>query len=136
MILATSFIKAPLVAALQVLPMEQEAPNRATRLRLKQLLTVRAAGNQQVLGRLVDISLTGMMLISGEALPVDQEYLLEIRPPDNQEAAALTLTAVSVWCRNNPNNLSHYGIGFRFSNTTADTVTLLEKLMQNPGIAH
>lgn len=116
--------------------MEQESPPRATRLRLQQFLTVHDAGNQNMLGRLVDLSLTGMMLITSQALPVDQEFLLEIRPPADHEATGLTLKAVSVWCRNNPNNLSHYGVGFRFSNITADTATLLEKLMQAPGIVH
>lgn len=116
--------------------MEQEATPRAARLRLQQFLTVHDASNQQMLGRLVDLSLTGMMLITKQSLPVDQEFLLEIRPPANHEVAGLTLKAVSVWCRNNPNNLAHYGVGFRFSNTTADTVTLLEKLMQEPGIVH
>lgn len=115
--------------------MEQEH-SRATRLRLQQFLTVHDAGNHQLVGRLVDLSITGMMLISNQSLPVEQEYRLEIRVPANHEVTGLTLQAVSVWCRNNPNNLSHFGVGFRFRNITADTVSLLEKLMHAPGFMH
>jgi hypothetical protein len=61
---------------------------------------------------------------------------VEIRIPEAHALPSLKLTAESVWCRNNPNNPSHFGVGFRFSNITGDTVSLLEQLMQQPGIVH
>lgn len=115
--------------------MNPESTLRSPRIRPQKLLTVYDASSQQILGRLVDISLTGLMLITSEPLAVNQEFQLEIRPPNDHEAVALRLGATSAWCRNNPNNLSHYGVGFQFSNITADTVTLLEKLMEEPSIA-
>jgi hypothetical protein len=111
-------------------------PARATRLRLQHFLQVHDTSNQQLLGRLVDLSLTGMMLISTQALPPEQEYSVEIRTTPDHPVPSLRLQAVSVWCRNNPNNLSHFGIGFRFSGVTTEMRTHLERLMQQPGVAH
>ena len=116
--------------------MNQPPPARATRLRLQQFLPVHDLGDQQLLGRVVDLSITGMMLISTRELPVGREFSVEIRTPDNLQVPALQLVAESVWCRNNPNNPMHFGVGFRFSNITADTLSLLERLMEQPGIAH
>lgn len=117
-------------------PMDQTPPVRAARLRLQQFLPVHDLDNQQLLGRVVDLSMSGMMLIATRELPVGQEFSVEIRTPESLQVPALHLVAESVWCRNNPNNPSHFGVGFRFSNITADTLSLLERLMQQPGIVH
>jgi c-di-GMP-binding flagellar brake protein YcgR len=116
--------------------MDQSPPTRATRLRLQQFLQVHDTDDQQMLGRLVDLSATGMMLIASRELPVGHAFAVEIRAPETLEIPPLRLVAESVWCRNNPNNPSHFGVGFRFSNITADSVSLLEKLLQQPGIVH
>lgn len=113
--------------------MNPESPLRSARVRPQKLLTVYDAGSQQILGRLVDLSITGLMLITSEPLAVDREFQLEIRATTDQKTAGLSLNAVSAWCRNNPNNLSHYGVGFRFNKISTDTVTLLEKLMHESG---
>lgn len=115
---------------------DAEASTRASRLRLQQFLSVHDLDTQQLLGRLVDLSMTGMMLIATRELPVGQSFTVEIRVPENHALPSLKLAAESVWCRNNPNNPSHFGVGFRFSNITGDTVSLLEQLMQQPGIVH
>lgn len=115
---------------------DEQASARASRLRLQQFLPVHDLGNQQLLGRMVDLSMTGMMLIATREVPVGESFAVEIRVPEIHQLPSLRLTAESVWCRNNPNNPSHFGVGFRFSNITADTVSLLEQLMQQPGIAH
>lgn len=116
--------------------MDTSIRERAPRLQLKSFLAVQDLASAAALGRLVDLSLSGMMLICTRELPVGQAFELEITLPRSYDTAALRLQAESVWCRNNPKNPAHFGVGFRFSNITAPTLTLLEKLMGEPGALH
>ncbi len=115
---------------------EEQTSGRASRLRLQQFLPVHDSHDQQLLGRVVDLSLTGLMLIATRELPVGEILSLEIRSPAELDLPSLVISAETVWCRNNPNNPSHFGVGFRFKSVTEDARTLLEKLMQQPGIVH
>lgn len=111
-------------------------PDRAARLRLRQFLPVldRSAGN--TLGRLVDLSVTGMMLIATRELPVGQHFELEIRMPEGLALPPLRIDAESVWCRPSPSNARHFGVGFRFVTVPPDVLAQLQALMQEDGILH
>jgi hypothetical protein len=116
--------------------MEELTRNRATRLQLKQFLSVQDTENASPLGRMVDLSVTGMMLICKQEIPAGRTFRVEITTPDGHAVPPIQLQVESVWCRINPNNTAHFGVGFRFSQITQDMQLLLEKLMQEPGITH
>lgn len=116
--------------------MDQIPPDRAVRLKLQQFLPVFEQRSQEHLGRMVDLSITGMMLIATQELPVGRIFEIEIRTPDGHPVPSVRLAAKSVWCRNNPNNPRHFGIGFRFDAETSAARPLLERLMQAAGTRH
>lgn len=111
-------------------------PDRATRLRLRQFLPVHDLGTGAALGRLVDLSITGMMLIATHELPVGEIFEIEIRTPEGHAVPSVRLPAESVWCRPSPTNAQHFGIGFRFAGLSPAVKTQLEKLMQEAGSLH
>ena len=113
--------------------MDQAPPDRAVRLRLRQFLPVFEPGMQEPLGRMVDLSITGMMLIATRELPVGRVFEIEIRPP---EGHPVRLAAESVWCRTAPTNPHHFGVGFRFQGAADATLPLIEQLMQEAGTLH
>lgn len=116
--------------------MDQAPPNRAARLRLQRFLPVVAQGTLEPLGRLVDLSMGGMMLIATRELPVGQVFELEIRTPPEHPVAPVRLAAEAVWCRNNPNNPQHFGVGFRFIQVSDEALAQLEHLMREAGTLH
>lgn len=111
-------------------------PNRAARLRLRQYLPVHDLGTGQSLGRMVDLSITGMMLIATHELPVGEIFEIEIRTPEGHAVAPVRLPAESVWCRPAPTNARHFGVGFRFTGIPAEVQQQLEGLMREDGILH
>jgi len=111
-------------------PLASAEQRRVPRQRLDQFFPVYDLASGEPIGRLADVSTSGLMLITHEALVADQEYLLEIRPPED---TPLQVTAVCVWCRNNPYNQAHFGTGFRFSKASGDTLARLAELMRRPG---
>lgn len=116
--------------------MDQVPPDRAVRLKLQKFLPVFEQRSQAHLGRMVDLSITGMMLIATQELPVGRIFEIEIRTPEGHPVPPVRLSAESVWCRNNPNNPLHFGIGFRFHTQNGDAVPLLERLMDEAGTRH
>ncbi len=116
--------------------MEQQSRNRATRLQLKQFLPVQDTQSATPLGRMVDLSVTGMMLICKQEIATGRNFNVEITTPTGHTVPPIKLTAEAVWCRVNPNNTAHYGVGFRFCDVSTTTLSLLEKLMQEPGVSH
>lgn len=116
--------------------MEQAPPDRAVRLRLRQFLPVFEQGMAEPLGRMVDLSVTGMMLIATREVPVGRIFEIEIRPPEGHPVPPLRLAAESVWCRTAPTNPHHFGVGFRFQAATDAALPLIEQLMQEAGTLH
>ncbi|HEX4870602.1 MAG TPA: PilZ domain-containing protein [Moraxellaceae bacterium] len=116
--------------------MEQAPPDRAVRLRLQQFLPVYEQGAASPLGRMVDLSITGMMLIATQELPVGRIFEIEIRTPEGHPVPPVRLAAESVWCRTAPNNPRHFGVGFRFQEGDGSSLPLLERLMQEAGTRH
>ncbi len=113
-----------------------EQHTRAARLQLTQFLPVQDRQSAQPLGRMVDLSVTGMMLICKQEIAPGRTFQVEITTPAGHAVPPIHLTAESVWCRVNPNNTAHYGAGFRFCELSENNLVLLEKLMQESGIAH
>ncbi len=103
------------------------------RKQLRQFLTVLDAGGATPLGRMVDISQAGMMLIGHAPLSVQQEYLVDIQLPPPE--TSLRLRAICMWSRHGTTNTAHHGSGFRFDGLTEEQQALLDRLIQaeNPG---
>ena len=103
------------------------AENRRTpRKQLKKFLTVKDVSTQSELGRLVDISLVGMMLIGSFPLTVHHEYLIDVQmSPEN----FLRLRATCIWSRSGTTNTAHHGSGFRFEDVTAAHKRMLAQLI-------
>lgn len=116
--------------------MDQTPPNRAVRLRLQNFFPVFDRQSSKQLGRMVDLSISGMMLIANHELPVGQTFAIEIRPPEDHTLPPLRLEAETVWCRTSPANKEHFGVGLRFSEVGDDALVLLEQLMQEAGTRH
>jgi hypothetical protein len=116
--------------------MDQAPPDRAVRLRLQNFFPVFDQQSREQLGRLVDLSTSGMMLIATHELPVGQTFAIEIRPPADHSVPPLRLTAETVWCRTSPANKEHFGVGLRFSGVSDVDLALLEQLMQESGTRH
>lgn len=110
--------------------------DRAARLRLRHYLPVFDAVAEAPLGRLVDLSITGMMLIATRELPVGQIFEIDIRTPEGHAVPPVRLAAEAVWCRPSPSNARHFGVGFRFAAVPAATLAHLEQLMQEAGTLH
>lgn len=108
--------------------MKQEH-RRTPRKRLQQFLPVLDAGSQQPLGRLVDISLAGMMMISNEPMETGQDIWLQIQSPEDSGLPALRIQARTVWTRSSSHNQTHHGCGLEFSNLTVEQQTLLQQLI-------
>jgi hypothetical protein len=60
--------------------------------------------SSKILGHLVDISEKGMMLISDNAIPVNENYRLRMRlPTQMKEGNEIIFDATSRWCKGDAN---------------------------------
>ena len=60
--------------------------------------------SSKILGHLVDISEKGMMLISDNAIPVNENYRLRMRlPTQMKERNEIIFDATSRWCKSDAN---------------------------------
>ncbi len=112
-------------------------PSRAPRVRLNDFFPVKDNKTQEQLGFLVDISESGMMLIANKSILVPLRLHIDIVSPKDQTDILLSLEAETVWCKINPNNQQHYGIGFSFKNLNTDTLNTLQNFLDEaPGKKH
>lgn len=99
---------------------------RTPRKRLQQFLTVLNASSQSTLGRMADISETGMMLISNDPLEQQEQLLIRILPPENSTLTALELNAEVMWVRQNQ---QHFGAGLQFHNVSPQQLLHIKSLI-------
>lgn len=104
---------------------------RAPRKRLQNFLPVYDADSRELLGRLVDISSTGLMLISSAPLQEGRQLRLSIQLPTAIDGRTqLHIEATSMWCRST-SHTQHHGTGLRFTSIAEEDKQLLEQLL-NP----
>ena len=87
----------------------------------------------EVIGRLVDITLVGMMIISAKGFPEHQPITLRINLPEEfTEADHIDLKCESIWCHKdvNPDN---YATGFRFETPALETDNLINRVVRQFG---
>ncbi len=96
-------------------------------------LRVFDAATGVLLGKLVDISADGMMLISEQAIELDRCFQLEMDLPANEGITErISFTARSAWCREDINP-DFYDTGFQIVKLDPGTSQLIERLIDHFG---
>ena len=83
-----------------------------------------------LVGRLVDITTEGIMLVSGEALPTGREYDLKLEPPGGDDlGGAVYFKAKSMWTHPDANP-EFFDTGFQFITVSPDDVKQIQQLIR------
>jgi hypothetical protein len=102
---------------------------RARRFELLYFLPIRETGKPSTLGRLADISKTGLKVLSEEALPLQTEYSLELEVPEEVSSeGSLRFQALSLWGKQDVNPDYHI-TGFSLIEPPAELKAAIEKLV-------
>lgn len=98
---------------------------RAPRRRLPQFLPVYDDETHELVGRMVDLSRTGFMVISGAPILCEQAFRFRIPLDDGSEP--LIIHATSMWSRP-ASHAGHHGAGFAFTDISLAALTALERV--------
>ena len=94
------------------------------------LVKVLDADTGEVLGRVVDVTADGMMLVTEGSMELGHVIKARlILPVMVQARTEIQVEAEAVWCKQD-SNPSFYKVGFRFSNLAGEDGFLLEDVMQ------
>ncbi len=87
--------------------------------------------SSKILGHIVDISEKGMMLISDNSIPVNENYRLRMRlPTQMKERNEVLFDATSRWCKSDANP-DFFLAGFQMHNLEQSTRDLVHTLIRN-----
>jgi hypothetical protein len=87
----------------------------------------------ELIGRLVDITVQGMMLVSEQALPTNQLFQLRMMLPSGATIEPyIDFEAQSVWCQHDLNP-TFFNTGFKLLDVTPDIVTIVDDLVTDYG---
>ncbi len=87
------------------------------------------AESNQVIGRVVDITADGLMMVGNVHLEPGRVFNLRIvLPPKSYGKNDISVQAEAVWCEQDTNP-SYYQTGFKFQNLTGNDGFLLEDVM-------
>jgi len=99
---------------------------RKKRMRLLYYLKVYNEDELGILGRLIDISREGLLVLCNRLVESNTQLKLKLTLPSEYEGQKnLHLTAESVWCKK---DLRHDGfnVGFRILNPSAETLEIID----------
>lgn len=83
----------------------------------------------RVMGRVVDITADGMMLVSSDEITPGRQFQIRITlPVMAHHRTDVSVEARAVWC-NQDKNPSFYKVGFKFLNLAGEEGFLLEDVM-------
>ncbi len=106
---------------------------QATRRHLVFYLRIFDGMSSRVMGHLMDISPKGLMLLSDEPVPVNEEYRLRMRlPTEVVDRDEIIFGAVSRWCRQD-DNPDFYVTGFQIQDMDDDTEKAVGQLIEEFG---
>ncbi len=103
------------------------------RRQLNRSLLVYDGISSRIVGRVVDLTLKGMMLVCGEPVWIQEEYRLRITFPDPiDKRTELSIQAVCRWCREDaePEN---FVAGFQFQKLLMEERRFLSRLIDETG---
>jgi PilZ domain len=87
----------------------------------------------ELIGRLVDITAEGIMLLSEQPLPTGQVFQLRmLLPKEASEGDHLDFTAKSLWSARE-SNPDLYDTGFQFVGVTIENAKIIEDLISDYG---
>lgn len=99
-------------------------------------LPVTEPGSKRVLGVVMDISLNGFKLDTGEKIPVGTVKRFYIDLPDEfAPISARMFTGRSRWCHPDYYDPSSFTVGYEFLNVSQDNATFFERLYEDYGSA-
>lgn len=85
----------------------------------------------RILGHLVDLSEKGILLISDNPIPVNEEYRLRMRLPTQiKEQNEIVFAATSRWCKSDANP-DFYLAGFQMHDLDASARELITTLLRD-----
>jgi c-di-GMP-binding flagellar brake protein YcgR len=86
--------------------------------------------DNSLIGRLVNYSPGGMMLVSEKPVKINTDYQFRMElPPAISNRKEVTLEAKSVWCDLN-HNPDFYDTGYKFNNIPEDVRRTIDKVFQ------
>ena len=89
--------------------------------------------NNQFLGHVVDINTEGLKLISESAIPIGENYELEVRLPDLEcKSQAMRFKAICRWSDNDINP-AFYDSGFEFTEKDPEGISTLQMMINDYG---
>lgn len=101
-----------------------------TRKRTSDYFLVRHLQTNQIIGRMVNVSLGGLVLVANDPLPVHDVYHLKlVFPRVIADKGAITFSAESRWSKYN-NHADWWEIGFEIREIELCDVVLLYKVIQ------
>lgn len=102
---------------------------RAKRRHIIYYLRVFDQNNDQLVGQLVDITTSGMKLVSENSIEPDTYYELRmVLPEEIDKKKEITFAVKSMWCKRdvNPN---FYSIGFEFEDIATEDINIVKNLI-------
>lgn len=106
---------------------------QATRRHLVFYLRIFDGMSSRVVGHLMDISPSGLMLLSDEPVAVNEEYRLRMRLPKEVSGSdEIVFGAVSRWCRQDENP-DFYVTGFQIQDIDNETRESVSHLIEEFG---
>jgi hypothetical protein len=89
--------------------------------------------NNEMVGKLVDITSEGLMMISEKAVPTQKSYFLDIELPEEIYGQThLTFHAKSLWCKKDVNP-EFFATGFQFLEITPEDIINIDYLIEHFG---
>ncbi len=96
-------------------------------------LQILEPGSGKVIGRLVDITSIGLMIISEKALEPGREIALRITLPEEfPNAKQIDVVGESVWCHKDVNP-DYYAVGFRLNQPAEGVISVIQELIEQYG---
>ncbi len=92
--------------------------------------------SSRVVGHLMDISQSGLMLLSDEPVAVNEEYRLRMNLPWEMSGSKdIIFGASSRWCRSDENP-DFFMTGFRIEDIEQEATRMIRHLIEEFGLAH
>lgn len=83
-----------------------------------------------ILGHLADVTTSGFMLLSDQALPVEKQYLLKMDVEDeNSQELSIEFSAYSIWSKQDASSQHFYDTGFQLLNPSRAATALFQNLI-------
>ena len=90
--------------------------------------------SMEKMGHLVDLSISGLMIDTLQALPIGRDYRLRVETtPEVADKASIEFTARTRWCKNDRMEPYLYNVGFEIISITAHDTDIIQRIMDKYG---